>query len=159
MKADAAAGVGDRVDITLRPMTAADLPAVRPLLTQLGYEIEAEEVRSRFLAVAAAEAHAVLVAEAAGEVVGFVHVFARPALEKPPEAIVQSLVVDTTRRAGRIGKALMTAVECWARERGFRSVALTSQVTRDDAHAFYERLGYRNAATSHLLRKQIGEGK
>ncbi len=136
-------------------MTADDLPAVRPLLVQLGYEIDADEVRRRFLAVTAAEAHTALVAEANGQVIGFVHVFARPALEKRPEAIVQSLVVDTTRHGGGIGRVLMDAAEGWASERDLHSVALSSLTSREDAHAFYDRLGYRRASTSYLLRKSL----
>ena len=50
---------------------------------------------------------------------------------------------------------MMAAAETWAAERGFSSVALTSQIARKEAHAFYEALGYRVAATSHLMRKKI----
>jgi len=50
----------------------------------------------------------------------------------------------------------METAEAWARERGFNSVALTSHVTRSEARAFYEWLGYRVEATSHLMRKTLG---
>lgn len=138
-------------------MTAGDLPAVQPLLAQLGYDVEPEEVQRRFAAVNTIDTHALLVVEFERRVVGFVHVFARPALEKKPEAVVQSLVVDTSCRGGGIGKVLMDVAERWAKERGFDSVTLTSQTMREDAHAFYEHLGYGKAATSYLLRKQFGD--
>ena len=142
-------------EIRIRAMTPDDLPAIPPLLDQLGYIIVPEVVTRRFSAVAGSDMHALLVAELGQRVIGFLHVFARPALEKPPEAIVQSLVVDAPNRKRGVGKRLMDAAECWAVERGFGSVALASQIDRDDAHAFYVRLGYRTAATSHLLRKEI----
>ena len=47
-----------------------------------------------------------MVAEMEGEVVGVLHVFERPALEKPCEAVVQALVVDGERRGAGIGEAL-----------------------------------------------------
>ena len=50
----------------------------------------------------------------------------------------------------------MAAAEGWAREQGFETVAVATQIARDDANAFYERLGYERAATSHLLRKRVG---
>ena len=41
-----------------------------------------------------------------GDIVGVLHVFERPALEKPCEAVVQAFVVDGERRGGGIGEAL-----------------------------------------------------
>jgi ribosomal protein S18 acetylase RimI-like enzyme len=81
--------------------------------------------------------------------------FARPALEKPPEAIVQSLVVDVEARSDGVGRALIGAVENWAKQQGLASVSLSSQVDREDAHAFYDSLGYERVATSSLLRKRL----
>jgi GNAT superfamily N-acetyltransferase len=139
----------------IRPMTVGDLPVVRLLLAQLGYELEPEEVERRFAAVTGSDAHALLVVESGERVTGFCHVYARAPLEKPPEAIVQALVVDRACRRDGIGRTMMAAAERWAAERGFRSVALASQIDREGAHAFYARLGYRRIATSHLLRKDI----
>jgi len=102
-----------------------------------------------------ADDHVLLVGELEGRLVGLIHVYARPALDKPPEAVVQALVVASNGRRGGIGKAMMASAESWARARGFHSVALASQIARDDAHAFYKALGYQIVATSHLLRKEI----
>ncbi len=137
-------------------MIASDLDVVGTLLDQLGYPLGRREVERRFEAVTRAPAHCLLVAEADGAVRGLVHVFARPALEKPPEAIVQALVIDETVRGTGVGRELMAAAEGWAREQGFGTVAVATQVARDDANAFYGQLGYERVATSHLLRKRIG---
>jgi GNAT superfamily N-acetyltransferase len=141
--------------ITVRAMTAADLAAAQPLLAQLGYALSPEEVRRRFAAVTAAGDHAAFVAESAGRVIGLLHVYGRPALEKPPEAIVQALVVDATIRRGGVGARLMAAAERWAADQGFGSVALSSNVVRNDAHAFYRRRGYDVIATGHWFRKAL----
>lgn len=142
-------------DLAIRDVTPGDLPAVHALLGQLGYAVEADEVKRRFAAVAGADGHGLLVAELAGRVIAFLHLFGRPALEKPPEAIVQALVVDSSFRGSGVGRRMMGYAERWAAARGFHSVALASQITREDAHAFYTRLGYKVAATSHLMRKEL----
>jgi GNAT superfamily N-acetyltransferase len=141
--------------LRVRAMTADDAVAAQPLLAQLGYEMGLDEVTRRFAAVAAAKDHGVFVAEADDRVVGLLHIYARPALEKPPEAIVQALVVDATGRRGGIGARLMEVAERWAAEGGFRSVTLSSNVVRADAHAFYAACGYTVVATGHLFRKDI----
>lgn len=143
------------MSLRIRRMTESDLEAARPLMEQLGYALAAAELRRRYLAVMAADSHALLVGEREGHLVALLHVYARPALDKPPEAIVQALVVASDGRRGGVGKAMMAGAEAWACERGFTSVALTSQIARDQAHAFYKALDYDIVATSHLLRKEI----
>ena len=139
----------------VRVMAARDLTAVRGLLAQLGYDIEADEVARRFAAVDESDTQALAIAEVDGDVAGFLHVFARPALEKPLEAVVQAMAVDRARRRHGIGRALLAFAEHWARDLGFGSVALASEVGRADAHAFYTRLGYAPTATSQLFRKPL----
>ena len=136
-------------------MDAADLGVARTLMAQLGYDITADDLAARFDAVTGDADHALLVAERGGLLVGLVHVFARPALEKPVEAVIQSLVVDTRARGGGIGRALMDRAEGWARARGLASVALHTTLPRADARAFYARLGYGEVAQSALLRKPL----
>jgi GNAT superfamily N-acetyltransferase len=143
-------------EFNIRTMTVDDLPAFNPSLEQLGYDLDAAEVACRFDAVVAAPGHVLEVAVDGERLVGFIHYFARAALEKPPEVIVQALVVDADLRGGGIGQRLMQRAEDWAIDNGYPSVALGTQTSRDDAHAFYERLGYRVAATSYLMRKAIG---
>lgn len=146
----------DRVPrIAVRPASDADLPVMHSLLAQLGYDLMFDEVRRRLEAVSVAPDHAVFVGEADGRVVAMLHLFVRPALEKPPEAVVQALVVDSRCRQGGVGRAMMMTAERWAQARNLQSVALTSHVARHDAHAFYTALGYEHVATSRLLRKRL----
>ena len=141
--------------LTTRPIRANDLAAVQPLILQLGYELTPAETEGRFRTVMAAEGHAIFVGELDARIVGLLHIYARPALDKPPEAVVQALVVDASARPSGVGKALMATAENWANQRGFRSVALASSINRDAAHAFYKAIGYSVFATSHLFRKEL----
>jgi GNAT superfamily N-acetyltransferase len=136
-------------------MTGGDLPDGLALLAQLGYEMSEEEAARRVRAVLATPDHSLLVAEQEGRVIGLLHVFARPAIENPREAVVQALVVDARCRRAGVGRMLMAAAECWGEERDCRSVVLSSNVVRAPAHAFYAALGYRVAATSYVLRKPL----
>ena len=144
--------------VRLRPMTRSDMRRCRTLLTQLGYEMTEAELERRFDEVSLAPEHSLLVAETAGRVVGLMHVFARPALENPREAVVQAIVVDEGLRRAGVGRLLMAAAEHWASERGCRSVVLSSNIARAPAHAFYAALGYRVSATSLVFRKELPPG-
>lgn len=141
--------------ISIRRMTAVDVPVSQVLLSQLGYQMDVQEVRRRYDAVVQSGDHALMVAEQAGRIIALCHTYARPALDKPPEAVVQALVVDQASRGSGVGKIMMTAAEKWAEDRGFTSVTLASHVSRSDAHAFFESIGYRREGTSHLFRKTL----
>lgn len=115
----------------------------------------ADELERRWWAVATAPDHAVILAEADGRIVGLMHVFARPAIENPREAVVQALVVEANFRRSAVGRRLMRAAEAWGAERDCRSVVLSSNITRAPAHAFYEAIGYSRSATAHIFRKLL----
>jgi GNAT superfamily N-acetyltransferase len=145
-------------DYRIRPVTPADAAALQPLLAQLGYALDAAEISARIARVAEAEGHYLVLAEGAGGAPdALLHVFGRAALEKPAEAVVQALVVRDGLRGRGLGRAMMALAEAWARQAGYRHISLSSQVRRDDAHAFYERLGYARYATSHQFRKALAD--
>jgi GNAT superfamily N-acetyltransferase len=135
----------------LRDVAPDDFAAVRRLLGQLGYAPDEPEFRRRFDSVRAAAGHRIIVAEEDGAVVGVLHVFERPALDKGGEAVVQALVVDDALRSRGVGEALMQEAEAWAASRGLDRTSLYTSIKRDRAHAFYERLGYHIKGTSHLM--------
>jgi GNAT superfamily N-acetyltransferase len=141
--------------IAIREMGSTDVAVCRLLLSQLGYELSLQEMKRRYEAIKEKQDHAVFVCEQDGQVVALLHLYERPAFDKPPEVIVQALVVDQYRRQTGVGKAMMNMAQRWALDRGFSSVALTSSVSRSDAHSFYNRIGYNVSATSHLFRKNL----
>ncbi len=55
---------------------------------------------------------------------------------------VESVKVKAARRSGGIGAQMMAFAEDHARSHGARAMELTSNKTRQDAHRFYERLGF-----------------
>ena len=141
--------------IAIRPVAEADLPALPGLLAQLGYPMPVEEAARRLAAVQAAPGHAVLVAAREGRVLGLLRLFLRPALEKPPEVVVQALVVEAGLRGSDLGGRLLRAAEDWARAQGQPSVSLHSGAQRDAAHAFYAAQGYARLGSAVLFRKPV----
>ncbi len=143
-------------DIAVRPATAADAPTVAALCGQFGYPATGEAIGRRLAAIAGDPDAAVLVAEAPdGAVVGWVHVRTLQLLQRDAGAEVCGLVVEEVWRRRGIGGLLMAAAEDWARRRGMSLLRLRSNVVRDDAHAFYRRLGYAGSKTSLLFTKTL----
>ena len=153
MAANREFGLG--MTIVIREMEPTDTPACRLLLSQLGYDLNPEELIRRYEAVKEKRDHEVFVGEQDGKVIALLHLYERPAFDKPPEVVVQALVVDQNWRGTGVGKSMMNMAEHWALNRGLSSVALTSSISRSDAHSFYKRIGYQIEATSHLFRKKL----
>jgi GNAT superfamily N-acetyltransferase len=125
----------------IRDAGRRDAGAIAVLLTQLGYPTDADTVEERLDRLQVV-GDRVVVAELEGEVVGLAHLQAAPAIELDrPVAKVGALVVDEAKRGQGIGRALVEAIEAEARRRGCEVLFLTTSERRDDAHAFYERVG------------------
>jgi ribosomal protein S18 acetylase RimI-like enzyme len=139
----------------VRDARPADVSAVRRLIGQLADAPDDAAFRARFERVLATDDHRIIVAEVEGKVMGVLHMFERPALEKSCEAMVQALVVDSDARSSGVGEALMREAEAWARDRKLPSVSLYSRADRKRAHAFYERIGYRIKATSVRMERGL----
>ena len=143
--------------MTIRPATPADVPQLADLTTQLGYPTSPAETAERLRGLASRPEDAVLVAAVDGELGGWIHVSAMYSLEMEPCAQILGLVVDASRRGGGIGAALVEAAAEWAAGHGFRSLRVRSNVIRERAHAFYERLGFARTKSQVVLVRPIGD--
>ncbi len=140
----------------IAPLTDGDLKDAQALLRDLGYDIDAGTLTTRLTEVLRRDDHAAFIARDADRAaLGLVHIYVRAALEKPVEGYVQSLVVSSTARRQGVAKALMETAEDWAKDRGLASVALHTQMHRDDAVAFYTAHGYAEITQSRMLRKTL----
>lgn len=142
--------------VSVRPAEPRDQERLRQLILQLGYEVEGDEFEARIAGVSVRADHLLVVAEGdEGEVVGMLHAFERPSIEKPPEVTIQAMVVDETYRSAGIGKALLNTAEAWAGERGLEMLGLHTQVSRFRAQAFYEGQGFAEITRSVLYRRLL----
>lgn len=145
-----------RGDITIRPMERRDTEAVATLSGELGYPTTMDEmVRrvERVRSLASAQPAEILVAEDFGSrmVLGWVHVCIPAMLVSEEVADIWGLVVASSYRGGGVGRALMAAAEEWAVGRGCDEVRLKSNVRREEAHAFYRRLGYQVSKSQYTF--------
>ena len=142
--------------LRVRTAEGADVTQLRELCRQLGSPSSEEQVRARFDAIETAKEHALFVAaESGGAVVGFVDVFVFRTIESDPRGEIGGLVVDENRRSRGVGEVLMTRAEAWARKKGCAEMTVRSNVVRERAHAFYERIGYQHVKTQKTFRKDL----
>ncbi len=143
----------------LRRARLSDAERLAALCDQLGYPSSPEEVRRRLRRLQGPD-HAVYVAEGEdGTVIGWIHIFLRPLLEEDLAAEIGGLVVDEAHRGRGIGHRLLERAERWARRHGSRAVVVRSNVTRLDAHRFYEKCGYREVKTQRVFRRALEENR
>jgi GNAT superfamily N-acetyltransferase len=142
--------------LTIRAARREDAPALAPLAGQLGYRSTTAQVEKRLSYLLDHPEDAVFVGETEGWVIGWVHVGVYVTVESDAAGEIRGLVVDAGHRGGGVGRRLMERAEEWARERGLGTMRVRSNVVRDEAHAFYQRLGYTIAKTQHAFRKKLG---
>lgn len=145
----------DSQQLTIRDAALADAARIAELSTQLGYPSTTEQALVRLRTLPQDGSHAVYVAENDAGVVGWVHVYEHLPVCHDRVAEVAGLVVDASCRGTGVGKRLMEAAEHWARAKGLDTVVLRSNVIREPAHKFYERLGYTRIKTQHAFRKNM----
>ncbi|MCM2279269.1 MAG: GNAT family N-acetyltransferase [Oligoflexia bacterium] len=138
-------------------MTPDDLPAVTVLAAQLGYPNSIADLEARFHEITGHELYALFVARNDdGSVLGWIQINAEPiSLLVGPRADIAALVVDERHRSKGVGRELVKQAELWARERNFEMIRVRSNVTRRDAHRFYQREGYVLSKTGNIFTKKI----
>jgi len=137
-------------------MTEDDAEGVATLSTQLGYPSTAEDTLRRFRGIGDAPDARVWVAQAPdGAIVGWIHLFGNRLLESDPDIEIGGLVVHEDARGRGVGRALVSAAEDWARERGYTMVSVRSNVVRREAHEFYRGLGYEPTKSQFKFRKKL----
>ncbi|MDH6545003.1 GNAT family N-acetyltransferase [Streptomyces sp. SPB4] len=137
-------------ELTIRPATEEDLPAIVAMLADdpLGATRESPEDLTPYVAalkqLADDPRQHVVVAVRGGRVVGTLQLTFVPGLSR--KGATRSIVEGVRVHADERGSGLGTRFIEWAVERSRQEncqlVQLTSDVTRTDAHRFYERLGF-----------------
>jgi GNAT superfamily N-acetyltransferase len=127
----------------LREATPADAPAIADLVTQLGYPSTEAQAARRLEQILSNPEWVTLVAEEAGQVLGFGGLQRTLSYEHDgPVAKIVALVVDQGARRQGVGEAIVRGLERRAVGMGVSRMAVNSANHRADAHAFYEKLGY-----------------
>ena len=143
-----------RPQLKVRSATAAYAPRLSPLLHELGYPSDERQVTERLTRVLADPAARVFVAEEGGTIMGFAAVSIVPLLQGDrPLCRLTAIAVAPGARGRGLGRSLVEKVEDHVRGLGCDRLEVTSAARREDAHAFYERLGF--AERPHRFLKAV----
>jgi len=139
-------------NVQFRLAAQRDLPAIVQMLAEdnLGSQRERFETPlpqayyTAFEAIENDPNHEMIVAELDGEVIGTLHLMFLPSIsyQGGTRAQVESVRVAERLRGQGIGAEMMEWAIERARQRGCHLMQLTSHKSREDAHRFYERLGF-----------------
>ncbi|RLK55483.1 GNAT family N-acetyltransferase [Actinokineospora cianjurensis] len=138
----------------IRPARAEDVPAIVAMLADdpLGAAREQPgdpRYDEAYAEIAADPRQLLVVAEVDDEVVGTLQLTLTPGLSRlgATRATIEGVRVHSAHRGSGLGQALIEWAVREAGDRGAIMVQLTTDVSRKDAHRFYERLGF---VASHI---------
>lgn len=132
-----------RTEIKVRPAGFDDAEDIARLISLLGYPSTPQQMRARLTAMTEDKKHATFVAEVGGNVVGMVGALVCRIYEEDAAiGRVIALGVDDRLRGQGLGAALMGAAEQWLSSRGVETVLVNSGLAREEAHRFYQGVGY-----------------
>jgi GNAT superfamily N-acetyltransferase len=145
--------MNDGAQVTIRTAVDEDAERLAALLTDEGYPAGPTDIAGR-IARFVAPASRVLVAEQAGEVLGFVAFHLVPRFETEDWFVrIVTVVVDPGARERGIAKALLADVERVAREEGAAFLEVTAGHHRPEARALFESVGYDASVTTYLRKR------
>ncbi|HEV2578469.1 MAG TPA: GNAT family N-acetyltransferase [Acidobacteriaceae bacterium] len=142
-------------DVHIRPIRPKDSAAAAQLAAQLGYARTAEQICDWVQQLDGRTDRAAFIAEVNGEVVGWVEVSLAHHLQSDPSGLIGGLVVKEALRGAGIGRRLCEEAERWTLEQGVNQIRVTSRSTREAAHRFYLRDGYRQVKLSMVFEKTL----
>ena len=131
------------LDLTIRFAEMNDAAALAQLVCELGYETKRTEMETRLKLILSNSAYKTFVAVMDGRVCGMIGTLTLQSYEHNDVGgrILALVIFNRTRRRG-IGRALIATAEKDFAQRGIVRIAVDTRLTREDAHKFYESLGY-----------------
>lgn len=139
----------------LRQAEIKDAERIAILCEQLGYSATKEQIEERLNKIQNNKSHIIYVAVENDYIIGWAHAHISDLIIIPNQAILFGLVVDENYRNHGIGRLLMQYIEEWATLAGCEGVMLRSNIKRQDAHLFYEKIGYTNIKQSLTFYKKL----
>lgn len=131
------------MQIRVRKMLAEDAAAVNLLSAQLGYPLAPAQTVENIKAVLQSKKHIAFVAMHENSVVGWIGAAQMIMIELMPHCEINGLVIDERYKGRGVGKLLIENVKQWAKKNGNDVLSLHCNLTRTEAHLFYEHLGFK----------------
>ncbi|NEQ20832.1 MAG: GNAT family N-acetyltransferase [Microcoleus sp. SIO2G3] len=140
----------------IRSVELGDAESVNLLCQQLGYATSKQEVQERLKLIEEDQNHVLYIAYLPNElIVGLIHVYIWKSLLIGRRAEIDALIVNTDYRGRGVGHLLIQHAEQWAKEQGCNTIQVRSNTVRQQAHRFYEKLGYVPIKTQLMLDKAL----
>lgn len=145
-------------NIIYRTATENDLPEVVSLCAMLyeetrGITPSPQKAAAIFSQIAQYPDYRIYLAEINGNIIGTftLLIFDNLGHGGAPSAIVENVVVSPEYRGQGIGKQMMDFALHQAQEAGCYKLALSTNIKREEAHRFYESLGYTKHGYSYII--------
>ncbi|MCD7906497.1 MAG: GNAT family N-acetyltransferase [Clostridium sp.] len=127
----------------IRECNIGDADAIYELNhSEMGYEYPLDKTKDKLSYLLNSKSNKVFVATTENRVVGYVHANDYDSIYLPPFKNIMGIAVMSDCKKKGIGKALLFAVEAWAKETGACGIRLVSGAERTSAHQFYRCCGY-----------------
>lgn len=109
-----------------------------------GYEYDLLKTKNRLTEILNRKTDKIFVADIDDIVIGYIHGSDYECTYSDSLKNIMAIAVDENYRNLGVGRALLSAIEEWAKECGCCGVRLVSSMNRTGAHEFYQRCGYIN---------------
>ena len=131
------------VDLRIGDAELFDAAELAALACELGYKTTTAEMESRLVSILRDPRYKTLVARKDEKICGMIGTFSASSyLHDDLSGRIIALVVSKESRRHGIGAQLVAAAEKDFAQRGIKRVTLTTRFEREEAHEFYEKLGY-----------------
>jgi GNAT superfamily N-acetyltransferase len=144
--------------LEIREATEADLPGVLRVLAESGIDggqsFTLSEAQVQYARLRRAANFHLLVAVAGAEIVGTYSLIIVEKLGKRGAAagVVEDVAVLPARQGQGVGRAMMEHARGECRRAGCYKLALSSNLVREQAHRFYDSLGFERHGYSYVTR-------
>ena len=143
------------MEILIRDIAEQDAEAINALSTQLGYTMSIEQTLANIRSVLGTKGHNAFVAILENKIRGWIGVAEALQIESAPFCEIRGLIVDEKLRGRGIGKLLIEKVKQWSKETGNKTLRLRCNMTRKEAHLFYQHLGFREIKEQKVFEMKI----
>lgn len=109
---------------------------------EMGYDYPLDKTAEKLEQLLKSNRDKIFVAAVDNIVVGYVHADDYDVIYAPHMKNIMGIAVSSSFKKKGIGRALLSAVEDWAKNDGADGVRLVSGAARTGAHEFYRRCGY-----------------
>ncbi len=109
---------------------------------ELGYNNDVNLIKEQLQIILNSNDDIIFIAELNNQVVGFIHGSKYISLLGPKMINIMALAVDGNCQNMGIGRLLLNALEKWTILNKYSGIRLVSGIDRENAHCFYESMGY-----------------